>query len=133
MGWGQQTLEIGIWQLGSHCLLGASVVDQSQDHAVQINKEAEEVVTQFDHGLLHVGLELTSVVDLSWVKHAHVSHRNLHVPVNVPGCYRQVKEEDEPMHGDQHQHRGETLTDHLWNYPFVELGAAGSSVDIVTF
>ena len=21
------------------------------------------------------------------------------------------------MHGDQHQHRGETLANHLWNYP----------------
>lgn len=46
---------------------------------VQINEEAEQVVTQFNHGLLHVGLKLTSVVDLSGVKHAHVSHRNLHV------------------------------------------------------
>lgn len=114
-------------------LLGASIVDQSQDHAIQINKEAEEVITQFDHGLLHVGLELTSVVDLSGVKHAHVSHWNLHIPENVPGCYRQVEEEDEPVHGDHHQHSGETLTNHLWNYPFVELGAAGSSIDVVTF
>lgn len=41
----QQTLEFGIWQLGSDSLLGPSVVDQSQDHAVQINEEAEQVVT----------------------------------------------------------------------------------------
>ncbi len=52
---------------------------------VQINEEAEQVVTQFDHGLLHVGLQLTSVVDLSGVKHAHVSHRNLHVPEVTQG------------------------------------------------
>lgn len=37
-------------------LLGTSVIDKSQDHAVQINEEAEQVVAQFDHGLLHVGL-----------------------------------------------------------------------------
>lgn len=48
---------------------------------VQINEEAEKVVTQFNHSLLHVRLELTSVVDLSGVKHTHVSHWNLHVPV----------------------------------------------------
>lgn len=113
--------------------MSASVVDQSQDHAVQINEEAEQVVAQFDHGLLHVGLELTPVVDLSGVKHAHIPHRNLHIPINVPGCYRQVEEEDEPVHGDQHQHSGQTLANHLWNYPFVELGAAGSGIDVVTF
>lgn len=39
------------------------------------------------------------------------------VPINVPGCYRQVEEEDEPVHGDQHQHSGQTLANHLWNYP----------------
>lgn len=39
------------------------------------------------------------------------------IPINVPGCYRQVEEEDEPVHGDQHQHSGETLANHLWNYP----------------
>lgn len=50
---------------------------------VQINEEAEQVVTQFNHGLLHVGLELTSVVDLSGVKDTHVSHRNLHVPAGT--------------------------------------------------
>lgn len=121
------------WSLDFGPLLGSSVVDQSQDHAIQVDEEAEQVVPQFDHGLLHVGLELPSVVDLSGVKHAHVSHGNLHVPINVPGCYRQVEQEDEPVHGDQHQHGGETLAHHLWNYPFVQLGAAGSGVDVVTF
>lgn len=114
-------------------MLCASVVDQSQDHAIQINEEAEQVVTQFNHRLLHVRLKLTPVVDLSRVKHTHVSHRHLHIPINVPRCYRQVEEEDEPAHGNQHQHSRETLADHLWNYPFVQLGAAGSSIDVVTF
>lgn len=99
----QQTLEFVIWHVRSESLLGASVIDQSQDHAVQINEKAEQVVTQFNHGLLHVGLKLTTVVDLSGVKHTHISHWNLHVPINVPGCYRQVDEEDEPVYGDQHQ------------------------------
>lgn len=115
----QQTLEFQIWQLESESLLGTSIIDKSQDHAVQINEKAEQVVTQFNHGFLHVGLELTSVMDLSWVKHPHISHWDLHVPINVPGCYRQVEEEDKPVHGDQHQHCGETLAHHLWNYPFV--------------
>lgn len=52
---------------------------------IQIDEEAEQVVTQFDHGLFHVGLELTPVVDLSGVKHAHVSHRNLHIPAGTTG------------------------------------------------
>lgn len=47
---------------------------------VQIDEEAEQVVTQFNHGLLHVRLEQTPVVDLSRVKHSHVSHWNLQVP-----------------------------------------------------
>lgn len=47
---------------------------------VQIDEEAEQVVAQFNHGLLHVRLEQTSVVDLRWVKHSHVPHRNLQVP-----------------------------------------------------
>lgn len=47
---------------------------------VQIDEEAEQVVTQFNHGLLHVRLEQTSVVDLRWVKHSHVPHWNLQVP-----------------------------------------------------
>lgn len=50
---------------------------------VQINEEAEQVVTQFNHGLLHVRLQLTAVVDLSGVKHAHVSHRYLHMPAGT--------------------------------------------------
>lgn len=122
-----------ILQMGSETSLGASVIDQSQDHAVQINEEAEQVVAQFNHGLFHVGLELTTVVDLSGVKHTHVSHRHLYVPVNVPDCYRQVEEEDEPVHGDKHQHGGETLSNHLWNNPFVELRAASSRIDVVAF
>lgn len=84
-----------------------------------------------------------------------------HVPVDVPGCNRQVEEEDEPVHGYHHQDSGETLSNHLWNDPlnththtqsdqccdrsigmsqtdhlltyFVEFGAAGSSVDVITF
>lgn len=39
------------------------------------------------------------------------------VPVDVPGCYWNVQQEDEPVHGDQHQHGGETLSHHLWNHP----------------
>lgn len=128
--------EEGVWSLAagrseSHHG-GASVVDQSQDHAVQVDEEAEQVVAQFNHGLLHVGLELTPVVDLSGVEHAHVPHGNLHVPINVPGSYRQVEQEDEPVHGDEHEHGGETLTHHLWNHPLVEFGAACSGVDIIT-
>lgn len=110
-----------------------SVVYQSQDHAVQVNEEAEEVISQLNHGLLHVGLELTPVMNLSGVKHTHVSHRDLYAPVNVPGSNRQVEEKDEPVHGDQHQHRRHTLSNYLWNHPFIQLGAAGSSVDVVTF
>lgn len=33
LGQEQQTLELGIWQLRSGRLSGASVIDQSQDHA----------------------------------------------------------------------------------------------------
>lgn len=47
---------------------------------VQVNEEAEEVVSQLNHGLLHVGLELTPVVDLSGVKHTHVSQGDLYAP-----------------------------------------------------
>lgn len=47
---------------------------------VQVNEEAEEVISQLNHGLLHVGLELTPVVDLGGVKHTHVSHRDLYAP-----------------------------------------------------
>lgn len=47
---------------------------------VQVNEKAEQVVAQLDHGLLHVRLELASVVDLGGVKHTHVAHRNLQVP-----------------------------------------------------
>lgn len=110
-----------------------SVIDESQDHAVQVDEEAEQVVAQFDHGLLHVGLELAAIVDLRGVKHAHVPHRHLHVPVNIPNCDWKVEQENEPVHGHQHQHRGETLADHLWDHPFVEFGAAGSCIDVVTF
>lgn len=41
----------------------------------------------------------------------------LHLPVDVPGRYRQVEQKDEPMHGDHHEHGGETLRNHLWNDP----------------
>lgn len=47
---------------------------------VQVNEEAEQVIAQLNHGLLHVGLELTPVVDLRGVKHAHVPHRDLYAP-----------------------------------------------------
>lgn len=47
---------------------------------VQVNEEAEEVIAQLYHGLLHVRLELTPVMNLSGVKHAHVSHRDLYAP-----------------------------------------------------
>lgn len=52
-----------------HCLL-----------PVQVNEEAEEVIPQLNHALLHVGLELTAVMNLGGIKHAHVSHRNLYAP-----------------------------------------------------
>lgn len=32
------------------------------------------------------------------------------LPVNVPGSNRQVEQEDEPVHGAQHQHRGHALS-----------------------
>lgn len=129
----QHTQEFGIWQLGLGNFLGGSIVDQSQDHAVQINEEAEQMEAQFNHGLLHMGLKLPSVVDLSGVEHPHVTHRYLHVPVNIPGCYRQVEEENEPVHGHQHQHSRQALANQFWNYPFVQLGAASSRVYVVTF
>lgn len=83
----QQNLEFGV-----------SVVDESQDHAVQVDEEAEQVVAQFDHGLLHVGLELTAIVDLCGVKHSQVPHRHLHVPVNIPDCDRKVEQKNKPVH-----------------------------------
>lgn len=112
---------------------GASVIDESQNHAVQVDEEAEQVVAQFDHGLLHVRLELTAIVDLCGVKHSHVPHRHLHVPVNIPDCDRKVEQKNEPVHGHQHQHRGQTLANHFWDDPFVEFGAAGSCIYVVTF
>lgn len=63
---------------------------------VQVNEEAEEVISQLNHGLLHVGLELTPVMDLSGVKHAHVSHRDLDAPEggreqhHYPVCVGQI-------------------------------------------
>lgn len=47
---------------------------------VQVNEEAEEVISQLNHALLHVGLELTPVMNLGGIKHTHVSHRNLYAP-----------------------------------------------------
>lgn len=100
----QQSLQSGIWQLKSVACSGLSrwskpgscwktqvgyVSANSEDSPgrvskvcvpVQIDEEAEQVVTQFNHGLLHVRLEQTSVVDLRWVKHSHVPHWNLQVP-----------------------------------------------------
>lgn len=52
-----------------HCLL-----------PVQVNEEAEEVISQLNHALLHVGLELTPVMNLGGIKHTHVPHRNLYAP-----------------------------------------------------
>lgn len=56
------------------------------------------------------------------IAHMHVWWTNwcwdwMGIPVNVPGCYRQVEEEDEPVHRDQHEHGGKTLGNHLWNHP----------------
>lgn len=79
-----------------------SVVDESQDHAVQVDEEAQQVEAQFDHGFLHVGLELASVVDLCGIVHSHVPHGNLHVSVNAPRCHGEVEQEHKPVHGDQH-------------------------------
>lgn len=47
---------------------------------VQVNEEAEEVISQLNHALLHVGFELTPVMNLGGIKHTHVSHRNLYAP-----------------------------------------------------
>lgn len=41
----------------------------------------------------------------------------MNIPINVPDGYGQVKKKDEPVHGDQHQHSGQTLANHLWNDP----------------
>lgn len=38
------------------------------------------MISQLNHGLLHVGLELTPVMNLSGVKNTHVSHRDLYAP-----------------------------------------------------
>lgn len=42
---------------------------------------------------------------------------SLNIPVNVPGSNRKVEKKDEPVHGDQHQHCRQTLSDYLWNHP----------------
>lgn len=39
------------------------------------------------------------------------------IPVNVPSSNRQVEQTDEPVHGDQHQHRRHTLAHDLWDHP----------------
>lgn len=60
---------------------------------VQVDEEAEQVVAQFDHCLLHVGLKLTSVVDLCGVKHSYVPQWNLNIPVG-----RTSRRADENQH-----------------------------------
>lgn len=42
---------------------------------------------------------------------------SLNIPVNVPGSNGEVEKKDEPVHGDQHQHRRQTLSNYLWNHP----------------
>lgn len=109
-----------------------SVVDKCQDHAVQINKEAEQVEAELNHGLLHVGLQLPPVVDLRGVEDPHVTQWDLHIPVDVPRRYGQVEDEDEPVHGHHHQHCRQALANQLRDYPSVEFGAAGPGINVVT-
>lgn len=50
---------------------------------VQVNEEAEQMVSQFNHSLFHMRLKLASVMDLCGVQHAHVPHWNLQVPADT--------------------------------------------------
>lgn len=83
---------------------------------VQVDEEAEQVIPQLDHGLLHVGLELTTVVDLSGIKHAHVPHRNLHAPEGRAGVT------------DLHSSTQEELVSHGYLKMGMLLGATTTSV-----
>ena len=47
---------------------------------VQIDEEAEQVEAEFNHRLLHVGLQLPPVVDLSRVKDPHITQWYLNIP-----------------------------------------------------
>lgn len=50
---------------------------------VQVNEEAEQMVSQFNHSLFHMRLKLASVMDLCGVQHTHVPHRNLQIPAET--------------------------------------------------
>lgn len=113
--------------------LGHSIVDQCQDHTVQVDEETQQVEAEFDHGLFHVGLEQASVVYLSRVEDSHIARGDREVSVEIPGCNGQVEQQDEPVQGDQHQDRDHAMAHQLRQHPLVQLGAACPGVDIIAF
>lgn len=68
-----------------HCFFGQKCHSSKRTRKVnvspvQVDEEAEQVEAQLNHRLLHVGLELTAIVNLCGVKHPHVAHGHLQKP-----------------------------------------------------
>lgn len=101
------------------------IPDKSDNHAVEIEEEHDEVKAELDKGLLLVDVELAE--DLGSIQEVGVLENLLH----VPGEQRQVENESDPVAIDQEQESQETVHGSLRDNVRVQTVAEIDRVDIV--
>lgn len=79
-------------------------------------------------------LEVAPVMDLRRVVHPEVAVRYRKVLVNLPHDHGDVETKQNPMKVDEEQQNSQdSLCDHLWQDPPVQLGTTLLSVEVVAF
>lgn len=103
------------------------VPDESDDHAVEVEEEHDQVEAKLDEGFLFVYVELPE--DLSRIKKMLVLENFL----GVPGQQRQVEQQGDPVTVDEEEKGQEGVDGGLGNDVRVQAVAEVDRVDVVTF
>jgi len=106
--------------------LGRVVLDESNDHAVEVEEEHDEVETKLEERLLLVDVELAE--DLGGVEKVGV----LEDLLRVPGQEREVQDQRQPVAVDQEQESEESVNGGFGDDVGVEAVAEVDRVDVVT-
>lgn len=108
-------------------ILGGFVSDKSNNHAVEVEEEHEQVEAKLEERFLLVNIELAE--DLSRIEEMSVVNNLL----DVPAKERQVENERDPVTVDEEEEGQETVHSSLGDDIGIESVAEVNGVNIITF
>lgn len=115
----------GSFERGS--ILGGLVSDKSNNHAVEVEEEHEQVKAKLEERFLLVNIELAE--DLSRIEEMSVVDNLL----DVPAKERQVENERDPVTVDEEEEGQETVHSSLGDDIGIESVAEVNGVNVITF